>query len=217
VTGPAPAPPPEDWLAALPDERLAHLVRAAARGFNRGLQIRLAQHDVSFGHWVFLRILWQRDGLTQRDLSQQAGLTEPTAFSALTAMEKLGFVTRDADPHSRRTVRVHLTARGQALRHDLVPLAEAVNRRALRGLPAEDVVVARRVLLAAIRNLAADEAEGAHPPMPSTRELARIIEARDLARGIEAPASGAGRGREPGPEQETRMNRGQRTSRRAAR
>jgi len=178
---PAPDEPQGDWIAALPDERLAHLVRMAARGFNRALQIRLARHDVSFGHWVFLRILWEHDGLTQRDLSQRAGLTEPTAFSALTAMQKLGFVTREPDPHSRRTVRVRLTARGRELRNVLVPLAEEVNQHALFGIPPADVAAARRVLLAAIANLAMDEAGGVYPPMPSTRALARLIQARASA------------------------------------
>ncbi len=175
-----PAPPtdlPGEVLARLPDERLAHLVRTAARGFNRALQMRLSRHDVSFGHWVFLRILWAHDGLTQRDLALRAGLTEPTAFSALTAMEKLGFVTREPDPASRRTVRVRLTKRGHALQPLLVPLAEDVNRCALRGTTVADVAAARRVLLAAIANLATDEAEGDNPPMPSTRALAAVIEA----------------------------------------
>ena len=39
----------------------------------RALQARLAAHGVSFGHWTFLRILWERDGLTQRELSAEAG------------------------------------------------------------------------------------------------------------------------------------------------
>jgi hypothetical protein len=33
-------------------------------------------------HWTFLRILWQSDGLTQRELSMRAGVTEPTTFTA---------------------------------------------------------------------------------------------------------------------------------------
>ena len=177
----APRKPPEGDAhlpdAHLPEERLAHLVRTATRGFNRALQIRLSRHDVSFGHWVFLRILWSREGLTQRELALHAGLTEPTAFAALTAMEKLGFVTRAPDPSSRRMVRVRLTPRGRGLEALLVPLAEDVNRRALRGSAPADVAAARRVLLAAIANLAADEADGEHPPMPSTRAMARVIEA----------------------------------------
>ena len=51
----------------------------------RALQRRLAEHGVSFGHWTFLRILWERDGLTQRELSDEAGVMEPTTFAALKA------------------------------------------------------------------------------------------------------------------------------------
>ena len=48
--------------------------------------MRLSVHSVSYGHWSFLRILWESEGLTQRQLSGQAGVMEPTTFSALNAM-----------------------------------------------------------------------------------------------------------------------------------
>ena len=57
------------WREAVPDDRLAHLVKDATRALVRALQSRLAEHAVSFGHWTFLRILWDCDGLTQRKLS----------------------------------------------------------------------------------------------------------------------------------------------------
>jgi DNA-binding MarR family transcriptional regulator len=82
------------WREAVPNDRLAHLVRDAAKGLMRALHMRLIEHGVSFGHWSFLRILWEQDGLTQRELSAQAGVMEPTTFSALKAMEKLGYITR---------------------------------------------------------------------------------------------------------------------------
>ena len=78
------------WREALPEERMAHLVKDTARGFSRSLQARLREHSVQYGHWTFLRILWQTDGLTQRQLSEQAGFAEPTTFSALKAMEAIG-------------------------------------------------------------------------------------------------------------------------------
>ena len=56
------------WREAVPDDRLAHLVKDATRALVRALQMRLAEHAVSFGHWTFLRILWEGDGLTQREL-----------------------------------------------------------------------------------------------------------------------------------------------------
>jgi MarR family transcriptional regulator, organic hydroperoxide resistance regulator len=134
-------------------DRLAHLTKEAWRAFVRDLQHRLAAHGVSFGHWTFLRILWARDGLTQRELSQQAGVMEPSTHAALKAMERLGYVKRQQLPGNRKTVYVHLTAKGRALERRLVPLAKATNRAAVRGLRASDVAAAKRVLIAVTENL----------------------------------------------------------------
>lgn len=165
------------WREAVPDDRLAHLVKDATRALVRALQGRLAEHGVSFGHWSFLRVLWERDGLTQRELSEQAGVMEPTTFTALKAMEKLGYVTREQVPENRRKVFVHLTAFGRSLRDRLVPLAEEVNRISIAGVSAGDIAATRRTLLAVIENLAADEAAAAleQRRVPSTREMARRV------------------------------------------
>ena len=48
----------------------------------RALQVRLAEQNISFGHWTFLRILWEHDGLTQKQLSDEAGVMEPTTYIA---------------------------------------------------------------------------------------------------------------------------------------
>jgi DNA-binding MarR family transcriptional regulator len=165
------------WQNAVAHDRLAHLVKYAARSLSRALQMRLTEHEVSYGHWTFLRILWACEGLTQRELSAQAGVMEPTTFSALKAMEQLGYVTREQSPHNRKNVHVYLTPKGRALKSKLVPLAVDVNEVAVRGLSAADVAVTRRTLLTVIRQLAADEAESLDKRrrIPSTRELARLV------------------------------------------
>ena len=164
------------WRDAVPNDRLAHLVKHAARGLARALQMRLTEHAVSYGHWTFLRILWESEGLTQRQLSDQAGVMEPTTFSALGAMEKLGYVVRRPSPTSRKEIHIYLTAKGRALKEKLVPLAEEVNEVALRRVPAADVAATRRTLLAIIENLAADEMASptTRRRIPSTRELSRL-------------------------------------------
>ncbi len=165
------------WREAVPNDRLAHLVKDAMRGLQRALQIRHAKYSVSFGHWTFMRILWETDGLTQRELSERAGVQEPTTFAALKAMEKLGYVTRRQLPDSRKKVYVFLTEKGRVLRPELVPLAEEVNQVAIKGLTSEDIATTRRTLLVMIENLARDEAEQLrqHRRIPSTRELARLV------------------------------------------
>jgi len=119
----------------------------------RELQGRLVEHGVSFGHWTFLRILWARDGLTQRELSDEAGVSEPSTNAAIKAMEGLGYVTRKRLPDNRKNIYVRLTPKGRTLKTKLVPLAQGVNRDAVRGVSARDVETARRVLLAVKENL----------------------------------------------------------------
>ena len=144
------------WHEAVPEDRMAHLVKDAARSFLRSLQVRLASERVSLGHWTYLRILWERDGVTQRELSQEAGVMEPTTVVALRAMEELGYITRERLPENRKNIYVYLTARGKALKKKLVPLAEEVNSLAVQGLEAGDVETTRRCLLVMLDNLAGD-------------------------------------------------------------
>jgi MarR family transcriptional regulator, organic hydroperoxide resistance regulator len=180
------------WREAVPNDRLAHLVKDAMRGLQRALQMRHSRYSVSFGHWTFLRILWDTDGLTQRELSERAGLQEPTTYAALKTMEKLGYVTREQRPDSRKKVYVLLTQKGRALQADLVPQAEDVNQVALDGIAAEDIATTRRTLLVMIENLARDEVEQTRLEhrIPSTRALARLVaEAEAVAETNAEPAT----------------------------
>jgi DNA-binding MarR family transcriptional regulator len=184
----------QHWIEAVPHDRFAHLIKDAARGLARSLQVRLADYSVSSGNWTFLRILWEHDGLTQRELSIEAGVVEPTTFAALKALEQRGYITRQRKPGDHKQIFIYLTPQGRALRAKLVPLAEEVNEIAVRGVPPEHVVITRATLLQIIRNLAADEAEAlaSHRRVPSTRAVSRMSKRRDAhsgGPGLENPNS----------------------------
>lgn len=168
------------WHDTVPNDRLAHLVRDASRAMVRALQMRLTEHAVSFGHWTFLRILWETDGLTQQELSAQAGVMAPTTLAAVRAMEALGYVERRQRPDNKKNVHVFLTPEGRALKRKLVPLAEEVNDIGVTGLNDREIKTARKVLLAIIENLADDESDSTDPNRRvfSTRELGRLIAGR---------------------------------------
>jgi DNA-binding MarR family transcriptional regulator len=165
------------WRAAVPNDRLAHLVKDATRALVRALLLRLTEHSVSFGHWTFLRILWESDGLTQRQLSEEAGVMEPTTFAAVKAMETLGYVERRRLPGNNKNNYVYLTSEGRALKDRLIPLAMEVNAIAVRDVAPEDLATTKKVLLSIIANLAQDEIEtgNANRRIPATRELARRL------------------------------------------
>lgn len=142
--------------SSLNSERMAHLVKDAARSFLRSLQARLASEGVSLGHWTFLRILWNKDGLTQRELSYEAGVMEPTTVIAVRAMEALGYVKRERRGDNRKSYYVFLTQQGRKLQAKLVPFAEEVNALALTGLTEDSVTITRHSLRTMLNNLASD-------------------------------------------------------------
>ena len=129
-------------LDPLSNERLAHLVKNVFRLTSEMLQKRLKSQGVLYSHWTLLRVLWVSDGLTQRQLSDLAGISEPSTFMALKAMQTKGYVLRQK--------------MGLQLKQVMVPEAENINAQALQGLSAQDILVTRRTLLAMVDNLRRD-------------------------------------------------------------
>ena len=146
------------WRDVAPDDRMAHLIKDAMRAFDRSLQVRLATYGVPLGHWTFLRVLWQSDGLTQRELSREAGVMEPTTVAALRSMTSRGLVVRRRLAGNRRKMHVFLTPKGRALERKLVPLAVEVNRLAAAGVRPTAIAATRRTLRTMLENLARDGA-----------------------------------------------------------
>jgi DNA-binding MarR family transcriptional regulator len=115
-------------------DSIGFLVRDLNRAIQRDLQSRIAAHGVPPGAWYFLRVLWEEDGLTQRELARRVGMREPTAVIALRGMEAAGWLRRVRSAEDRRKVHLYLTGSGQALREVLMPAAHAVNARAGQGV-----------------------------------------------------------------------------------
>ncbi|HWA63263.1 MAG TPA: MarR family transcriptional regulator [Caulobacteraceae bacterium] len=137
-----------------PANSIGYLSRIAFRAFSRALERRTAPHGVSSGQWRFLRVLWRNDGITQRELSRQVGLREPTTVIALKGMERAGLVRRRKSAEDRRKAHVYLTPQARELESVLMPAVAEVNALALAGLTAEEVAVLRRALAQVGRNLA---------------------------------------------------------------
>ncbi len=134
--------------APLPfDESLGYQVRELNRAIQRELQARIQPHGATLGAWYFLRVLWEEDGLTQRELATRTGMQEPTAVIALRGMEQAGWIRREPDAKDRRKVAIHLTPSGRALREKLLPEAQTVLDAATQGMAAEE----RAMLLALLR------------------------------------------------------------------
>ena len=115
------------------------LIRFTHRAFADDLQAHLLEHRVNVGMWYFLRVLWEEDGFTQRELSRLIGVTEPTALQQLRKMQADGLIERRPSQHDRRKVNIFLTREGRLLRRKLMPYAMEVNAAALEGLDQREI------------------------------------------------------------------------------
>ena len=100
---------PRGRSAYPPKASVGHQVRWTHRALQRELEERLRPFGISPGMWHFLRALWEEDGLSQRELSDRVGTTEPTTVSALHAMEKRGLAVRVQNSSDRRKFNIFLT------------------------------------------------------------------------------------------------------------
>jgi MarR family transcriptional regulator, organic hydroperoxide resistance regulator len=132
---------------------LGYLVRDANRAFQRVLERRISPHGISRGQWYFLRVLWEQDGLSQRELSARVGMMEPTTVIALRGMEKAGLVHRVRGADDKRVTRVHLTTKAKRMRNRLLQVSDGVNALGATGIDRAELDRFRKVIARLTANL----------------------------------------------------------------
>jgi DNA-binding MarR family transcriptional regulator len=137
-------------------ESVGFVAREVYRSFARCLQPRIAREGVSIGMWFVLRMLWDEDGMTQRELGERVGINAPTMVTALNAMERAGIVKRVQNREDRRKINVFLTERGRKLKRKLWPMAAEVLALGLSGLTRNQVQSLNKMLTQIIDNLEHD-------------------------------------------------------------
>ena len=140
----------------LTDHSIAYLAREITRIYTRNLQDAIAEHGILIGHYHFLRVLWEQDGITQRELANAVGMKESTTFTALAGMEKQGLLTRTRDSIDRRKMTIKLTDKGRGLKSKLIPIAKTVNDRPLTAFTPEQLSNLKTGLESLRNNLAGE-------------------------------------------------------------
>ena len=101
-------------------------------------------------------MLWEQDGITQRELANAVGMKESTTFTALAGMEKQGLLTRTRDSIDRRKMTIKLTDKGRGLKSKLIPIAKTVNDRPLTAFTPEQLSNLKTGLESLRNNLAGE-------------------------------------------------------------
>ncbi len=104
-------------------------VRALRAQLDRGLQAS----GLRLGQYQLLRLLWEQDGLTPRELADRLTVEMPTVTRTVQRMVRDGFARREAHPQDARSVRIYLTERGHHLRRRVEAIFAEETERALQG------------------------------------------------------------------------------------
>jgi len=136
-----------------PMHSMGYLSRVNFRMFSRALEKLTLPHGVSAGQWRLLRVLWEEDNITQRELSERTGTKEATTVHAVRSLVEAGFAMRTRCNQDKRKVYITLTPEAHSLRATLMPKVVTINEIALAGISAGEIDIARKVLAKTYANL----------------------------------------------------------------
>ncbi len=136
-----------------PMHSLGYLTRVNFRDFSKALEKLTLPHGVSSGQWRLLRVLWEDDNITQRELSERTGNKEATTVHAVRSLVAAGLATRTRCKIDKRKQYIRLTPRARRLKAKLMPMVVQVNELAIAGIDAREVAITRKVLAQTYENL----------------------------------------------------------------
>jgi len=134
---------PHHWV-----NRFAFLLRKELQE-----RFRQAGQDITAEEWAVLLLLWQQNGRGPAELADLTVRDRTTMTRLLDAMERKGLVGRKTDLKDRRRMLVTLTSKGRDLQAVLVPQAQALIGRTLKGIPEENIATTLSTLRQMTENL----------------------------------------------------------------
>ena len=79
------------------------------------MQAQLAEVGIYRGQPPIMGLLYQHDGMSQKEMASALNLSPATMTVTLKRMEKAGLVRREMDEHDQRILRVHLSEQGKQM------------------------------------------------------------------------------------------------------
>ncbi|WP_028596613.1 MarR family winged helix-turn-helix transcriptional regulator [Paenibacillus assamensis] len=109
--------------------------------------------DITVDQWEILVTLWEKEGITQKELAERLYKDQANIARMLFKLEKKGFIHRVTHETDRRSLRVFLTDKGRNIEEDIMePSTEAFNKT-IAGLTEEEVENFRRTLAIIYNNV----------------------------------------------------------------
>ena len=131
---------------------ISNIYRAATAVRNRAEREVLAPHNLSWGGFTILWVLWVWGQMDTARLASECGLAKGTLTGMLSTLERQQRVGRERVEADRRRVTVALTPIGLALIEDLFPRFNAYETAMSEGLSPDEKQELARLLRKVISN-----------------------------------------------------------------
>ncbi|MDR0271598.1 MarR family transcriptional regulator [Paenibacillus sp.] len=126
-------------------------VQRAALKLNNYYQKVVSPFDITVDQWEILVILWEKEGITQKEIAERLDKDQTNIARMLFKLEKKGFIYRVIHETDRRSLRVYLTPKGREIKDDILEPSIEAYKNTIKGLSEEEVETFRRILTV-IRN-----------------------------------------------------------------
>ncbi|MBA3662056.1 MAG: MarR family transcriptional regulator [Gammaproteobacteria bacterium] len=135
------------------DEHTGVLIKKAARLFERVANMNLDELGVTYAQTIFLVRLWEKDGQTQNQLTQSAGLKQPTVVRTLDRMERDKLIKRVRNKEDKRSYHFYLTERAKQACKKLEGQGKTMQEISTGNFNDRDIKKLNQQLLTVINNL----------------------------------------------------------------
>ncbi|MGX4585703.1 MarR family winged helix-turn-helix transcriptional regulator [Paenibacillus chitinolyticus] len=128
-------------------------VQRAALKLNNYYQKVVNPFDITVDQWEILIVLWEREGITQKELAERLHKDQTNVARMLFKLEKKGFIYRVVHETDRRSLRVYLTPKGHEIKDEILAPSMEAYKNTIKGLSEEEVETFRRVLTVMYNNV----------------------------------------------------------------
>jgi DNA-binding MarR family transcriptional regulator len=147
------------------DEQVCFPIYAASNLLQRIYRPLLDPLGLTYAQYLVMLVLWERDGITVRDLETKVLLDSGTLSPLLRRLEKSGLVAKKPFADDGRVTVLALTAKGRKLRERAVNVPEALVCRMLAGQQPDAAAIAQiGVLRAQLKALVSGLAQATKLP-----------------------------------------------------
>ena len=120
---------------------IGFMVNRTAKTIVKAMDTELRKKvGITFGQWKVIVMLYNQNGLTQKEIADRLDLEGPTLIPIIDKMEKEGFVVRRVDATDRRNNRIYYTEKSSELWDKMIECALKIRQVSIRDISEEDIV-----------------------------------------------------------------------------